>query len=60
MPAESLGQYASLSFVVIDRKRNWGFRDFGLRISDLEKRYLFRLPFTDYPFANEILFTKNR
>jgi hypothetical protein len=32
MPAASLGQYASLSFVVIGRRRNWGFRDFGFWI----------------------------
>ena len=34
MPAASLGQYASLSFVVIGRKRNWGFRDCGFWILD--------------------------
>jgi len=30
MPAASLGHYASLSFVVIGGRANWGLRDCGL------------------------------
>jgi len=32
MPAASLGHYASLSFVVIGRRRNWEIR--GFQIAD--------------------------